>query len=34
MSGTSTVSSPLTDKTTKKTLMTYSAPIKNNDQIV
>ncbi|MDU1566586.1 MAG: cache domain-containing protein [Clostridium sp.] len=34
MSGTSTVSSPLTDKTTKKTLMAYSAPIKNNDQIV
>ena len=34
MSGTSTVSSPLTDKTTGKTLMVYSAPIKNNGQIV
>lgn len=34
LSGTSTVSSPLTDKTTGKTLMVYSAPIKNNDQIV
>ncbi|WP_291648187.1 methyl-accepting chemotaxis protein [Clostridium sp.] len=34
ISGTSTVSSPLTDKTTGKTIMVYSAPIKNNNQIV
>ena len=34
MKGNSTVSSPLTDKITGKTLMVYSAPIKNNGEIV
>jgi methyl-accepting chemotaxis protein len=34
MEDNSTVSSPLTDKITGKTLMVYSAPIKNNGEIV
>lgn len=34
MSGKSTVSSPLTDKTTGKTLLVYAAPITNNGEVV
>ncbi|MGV2685751.1 methyl-accepting chemotaxis protein, partial [Clostridium perfringens] len=34
MAGDSKVSSPLTDKTTGKTMMIYAAPIKNNGEIV